>query len=126
MESELKNDIIISRNIDYDDLEKISKIIEGLGKPHHIEIAKIFKKNNIKLTENNNGIFINLNTIPQQVIDEIKHYINFIKTQETLINIDESKKEGIENDYFKDKSLETTTINEFDDAFKNSSPSDLI
>ena len=94
--------------VDYDDLEKTRKIIEGLDKSRHIDIAKIFKKNHIKLTENNNGIFINLNNIPSVIIDEIKQYINFIKTQETLINIDESKKENIENDFFKDKPAETT------------------
>ena len=94
--------------VDYDDLEKTRKIIEGLDKSRQIDIAKIFKNKNIKLTENNNGIFINLNKIPLDIIDEIKHYINFVKIQETLINIDESKKENIENDFFKDKHIETS------------------
>jgi len=112
---DVENNTIITQDVietppsvDYDDLEKIRKIIEGLDKSRHIDIAKIFKKNHIKLTENNNGIFINLNNIPAVIIDEIKQYINFIKTQETLINIDESKKENIENDFFKDKPTETT------------------
>ena len=35
--------------------------IEGLNKMHHIEIAKILKKDNVKLTENINGVFINMN-----------------------------------------------------------------
>ena len=33
----------------------------------------------------------------------MKRYLEFIKTQEKLINIDESKKEKLENIYFKDK-----------------------
>jgi fructose-1,6-bisphosphatase/sedoheptulose 1,7-bisphosphatase-like protein len=89
--------------INYDELEKIRKTIEKLDKSRHIDIAKIFKKNNIKLTENNNGIFINLNNIPSGIINEIKHYINFVKTQETMISIDESTKVNIEKNYFKDK-----------------------
>ncbi len=39
--------------------------------------------------------FINLNKIPCNVIEEIKQYIDFIKTQEKLIDIDESKKRNI-------------------------------
>jgi hypothetical protein len=98
--------------VDYDDLAKLVKMIDILNKSHHIEIAKIFKHNNIKLTGNNNGIFINLNNISSVIIDEIKQYINFIKTQETLINIDESTKENIENDFFKDKLSETAQPDE--------------
>ena len=41
------------------------------------------------MTENNNGIFINLNNISNVIIIDIKNYINFIKNQENLINIDE-------------------------------------
>ena len=100
------SDVNFNDNINYEELDKIRKIIELLNKSHHVEIAKILKKNNIKLTENNNGIFINLNNISNNIIFQIKEYINFIKTQEKLINIDESKKETLENIYFKN-SLES-------------------
>ena len=92
----------LNEKIDYEELEKLRKIIEGLNNVHHIEIAKIFKKHNIKLTENNNGIFINLNNISNVIIIDIKNYINFIRNQEKLINIDETKKETLENTYFKE------------------------
>ena len=107
---ELENINEDSKN--YQELEKLRKIIENLNTIHHLEIAKIFKSNNIKLTENNNGIFINLNKISPNIIKQIKQYINFIKNQEKLINVDESKKELLENIYFKDKDepLEECTI----------------
>jgi hypothetical protein len=75
MESENENNLVEDKNKNYDELEKLRKIIENLNNSHHLEIAKIFKLNNIKLTENNNGIFINLNKIPCNVIEEIKLYI---------------------------------------------------
>jgi dipeptidase len=104
---ELKKDTdTIANNEDltnYDKLEKLRKIIEKLEIEHHLEIAKIFKNNNIKLTQNNNGIFINLNNIPSNIIEQIYNYLEFIKKQENLISIDESKKETLENKYFKDK-----------------------
>lgn len=88
--------------VDYNELERLRKNIESLDMSHHIEIAKIFKKNNIKLTENDNGIFINLNMIKNNVIFELKEYLNFIKQQENHINKDEIIKEKLENIYFKD------------------------
>ena len=107
MEVENENNVYVNKDQEiynkYEELDKLRKIIENLSNLHQLEIAKIFKLNNIKLTENNNGIFINLNNIPDNVIKEIKQYINFITSQEKLINIDESKKESLENIFFKDK-----------------------
>ena len=108
MVNDIINDVVndISTNLEFnsdiyhDELDKLRKKIENLSNEHQIEIAKIFKKNNIKLTENNNGIFIKLNNIPTIVIYEIKKYLLFINNQENLINIDENKKEILENKFF--------------------------
>ena len=93
---EYENKVIDNDNqnisISYTELEKLRKTIENLHSNHHLEIAKILKMNNIKLSENNNGIFINLNNISNNIIKQIENYIAFIKTQESLINVDEYKK----------------------------------
>ena len=93
---------IIPVNINYEDLEKLRKNIEPMNKSHHVEIAKILKKHNCHLNENNNGIFVNLNDISDYIIDQIKEYLHFIKNQETYLNEDEKNKENLENIYFKD------------------------
>lgn len=94
--------MIIDKNqIDFSFLEKFKNVIESLDKLHHIEIGIILKKNNIPLNENNNGIFINLTSIPKNTIDEITNYINFIKQQEIIVNNDEKIKQNLENTYFK-------------------------
>tara|TARA_B110000285_G_C14740812_1_gene430670 strand:+ start:92 stop:445 length:354 start_codon:yes stop_codon:yes gene_type:complete len=100
IESDLKVDIIEEKN-NYIELEKIRKIIEKLDKIHHVEIGKILKQNKIKLSENNNGIFINLTVLTPEVVLELKEYLEFIKKQERYINIDEGKKEELENSFFK-------------------------
>jgi hypothetical protein len=50
-----------------EEIDKIRKYIidksKILKKYEHIEIFKIIRKDNINFTENNNGIFINLNKI---------------------------------------------------------------
>lgn len=83
-------------------LDKLRKTIEKLSKNHHIEIAKILKKNSIRLTENNNGIFINLNNIGENILEEIINYLKYVKEQEKDINLFETQLEEIENTYFKD------------------------
>lgn len=98
--------------VDFNELEKIRKHIESLDSNHHVEIAKIFKKNKIKLTENNNGIFINLNNIDTKVINEIKKYLSFVSQQEKYINIHEDTKEKLENIYFKDNKDKSINIDE--------------
>ena len=86
---------------DFSFLDKFKNSIEKLDKSHHIEIGNILKKNNIALNENNNGIFINLTSIPKNIIDKIAEYIDFVKKQEILVNDDEKLKQNLENTYFK-------------------------
>tara|TARA_B100000424_G_C22668204_1_gene367018 strand:- start:174 stop:485 length:312 start_codon:yes stop_codon:yes gene_type:complete len=83
------------------ELEQIRKKIEKLDTNAHIEIAKILKLYKVKLMENNNGIFINLNNLSDIILNEILKYIDFIKIQENVINLDESTKNNLENIYFK-------------------------
>ena len=82
-------------------LDSIRLKIEAMPKDSHIEIAKILKDKNIKLTENNNGIFINLTNLSDDIKQLLLEYIKHIENQEHILNIIETKKEQIENIYFK-------------------------
>lgn len=82
-------------------LDSIRLKIEAMPKENHIEIAKILKDKNIKLTENNNGIFINLTNLSDDIKQLLLDYIKHIENQENILNIIETKKEEIENIYFK-------------------------
>jgi hypothetical protein len=82
-------------------LNLLKNNIDAMDTSQHLEICKILKKNNIYLNENNNGIFVNLNTIDEKIIIELENYIFFIKKQSELIKLDENKKIEIENIYFK-------------------------
>ena len=98
--NEEDNEKIINNSINYLELDKLRKSIEDLDNIHHIQIGKILKKNNIELTENNNGIFINLNLLDIKIINEIKEYLLYVKTQQNDIEKIEKQKEKIENKYF--------------------------
>ena len=63
------------------DIKKVIDDIEDMTKEHHIEIFKILTSYDIKYTENNNGIFINMSSMNPDClkkINEILHYIFII------------------------------------------------
>ena len=85
-------------NYENNKLKNITDEIENLDIKYHIEILRIFKNNNINITENNNGCFINMNDVNDKIIKEIKDFILFNKNNETeLKKQEEIKKSLIEN-----------------------------
>lgn len=79
-----------------EDLEKLKNTIEGMSKTHHIEILKILKKNqNVKLNENKNGVYINITFLPEEIINEISNYVNYIKDQENTLQTMETQKDDL-------------------------------
>tara|TARA_Y100000022_G_C13052599_1_gene285107 strand:+ start:135 stop:410 length:276 start_codon:yes stop_codon:yes gene_type:complete len=82
-------------------LDKIRKSIESMEKINQLEFVKILLENNIKLTENNNGIFVNLNNLDNKTIKEFILQLDFINNQNNFLNIDENKKSDLENNFFK-------------------------
>ena len=96
----MENTNIISENSNIKNLEKLQKKIEKLDSEYHLQIAKILNKNKIKLTQNNNGIFVNLKNLPENIIELLWKYLEFINNQENYINEDENKKIELEKLFF--------------------------
>ena len=82
-------------------LDKIRKSIESMEKTNQLEFVKILLNNNVKLTENNNGIFVNLNILDNNTINQFISQVDFINNQNNFLNIDENKKSDLENIFFK-------------------------
>tara|TARA_B100001175_G_C19486730_1_gene630220 strand:- start:794 stop:1009 length:216 start_codon:yes stop_codon:yes gene_type:complete len=60
----------------------ISKINSlNLDTEEYIEIYKILKKDNVKITKNNNGVFINLINISNTAKKELDDFILYIDSQ---------------------------------------------
>ena len=65
----------------------ISKINTlNLNTEQYIEIYKIVKKNDIKIMKNNNGAFINLANLDENIIKELEGLINYIDNSEITDN----------------------------------------
>jgi hypothetical protein len=67
-------------------VNKISK----LSKNEHIELFRIIYNNNAKHTINNNGVFINMNTLDDDILVKIDQFINFCINNTELLNKQEN------------------------------------
>ena len=84
--------------------------IENLDAFHHNKILKIMVKNNIKYSENRNGIFVNMNSFDNNTIKEIEESLLYIKNQEKNLQDIETIKEEINKDYFENDNKDKTTV----------------
>ena len=83
----------LKKDINPLDIKKkyIIDTIKNFSKFEQIEIFKILKKNNVKYSENNNGIFINLNIVSENTLDEVELFINFCITKKNCLQIEKNK-----------------------------------
>jgi hypothetical protein len=61
--------------------------IHSLEPKEHIVIGTILRKYpSVKLNENKGGIMINISTLPEEAIEEVQKYIEYLNTQQTILN----------------------------------------
>tara|TARA_B100002019_G_C20957935_1_gene444847 strand:+ start:40 stop:360 length:321 start_codon:yes stop_codon:yes gene_type:complete len=95
-----------------DKLKKLKNDIDNLDKIHHLKIFKILKDNDVKYSENRNGIFINMNSFNEKTIKEVENTLNYINEQEKQLKDIESIKADLQNDFFiKGKEVKDTKTN---------------
>jgi len=90
----------ILNNYSIEKLKEIKTEIEKYDKKTQIEILKLLYKNNVKYSENKNGVFINLIHVEESIIKGLEKYLVYLKRQEEDINIIESQKEKYKHDFF--------------------------
>lgn len=81
-------------------LEEISQSIANLDKHHHIELLRMIKRDqqNVTISENTNGCFINMNELNDDLLEKIKTYVLYNINQEIELN----KHENMKNTIIKD------------------------
>ena len=73
-------------------LINIKESIESMEVINQKEVLKILKDNKINISENNNGSFINLSNLDEEVLNQITSYIEYFnKQQKNLLFIEEEK-----------------------------------
>ena len=76
--------------------------IEQMSKNYQIEMARLLIHNhNIAYDENQNGLFINMGQMSEEVQLVMKQFIDYVELQEQQLNADETEKDGLKDIFFK-------------------------
>ena len=96
--------------------------VKNLHKYEQIQIFKIFKSNDIKYSENSNGIFVNLNYLSESILDRIIIFIKFCQKNKVLLDKEIKKREQLKQIvHFNTQNIKFTK-NQSHDFKPNSSP----
>jgi hypothetical protein len=87
--------------------KKLKVKIEKLDKIHQTKILEIIIKNNIKYSENRNGIFLNMENLDPKTISAIEKNLEYFQKQEKTLNDIENFKNELNNEYFENGNKET-------------------
>jgi len=83
------------------ELPQLRDYIEKMTKFNQIEVLRILNNHDdVTINENRYGIHINLTELSQEVITKLISFVNYVNTQEKVLNQDEKEKEEIKNHYF--------------------------
>lgn len=100
-DEEIEQNGSYSNDIDNNELNFIRETIEKMNKFNQIEILRILQKcKEVTLCENKYGVHINLSEVKNEIIEEMKMYINYVNTQEMTLFQMEEEKEKFKNTYF--------------------------
>jgi hypothetical protein len=79
-------------------LEKMVQYIDNFSKDDHIKILEILVNYDRSIiSENSNGCFIHMEDLPEDVIEKIQHYINYVLLKESEISKVETTKDILKN-----------------------------
>jgi hypothetical protein len=71
---------------EYQRRKAFSENIRNLTKPEYIEMVRILKNHEINFSENQNGIFFNIATLPQIVFDDLEKFLNFTQVNRRALS----------------------------------------
>ena len=79
-------------------LEKMVHHIDNFSKDDHIKILEILVNYDRSIiSENSNGCFIHMEDLPEEIIEKIQHYINYVLLKESEITKVETTKDILKN-----------------------------
>jgi hypothetical protein len=85
-----------SNEYSFYDLERLNHKIEKLDKTHHIDILRIITENStIPLTENQNGIFINMTDLSNMVITKVVDFLQYVDKKNEDLEVFEKEKSDL-------------------------------
>ena len=84
-----------------DELTRIKTCIEKMNKFHQISVLKLLSsREGLTINENNNGVFINLSDLDDEILKQLSAYIHYVNEQESDLNQHEIEKEKYKTVFF--------------------------
>jgi hypothetical protein len=74
--------------------------IENMTITHQEDIMKIFNDNDIDMSSNSNGSFVNLSVLPKSVIEQLEKYSEYVDAQEKELEVIEDEKQHLKTTFF--------------------------
>lgn len=91
-------------------LSELRDKIEAMSKTQQLEVLRILTHNsNVNINENNNGTFINLTELNEDIINSLRKYVIYVEEQQKHLLKAENEKSRLQSEYFKDNK-ETVNI----------------
>lgn len=85
-------------------LDQVKLKVESMNKSNQMEILKLLQKSsNVKLNENKSGTFVNLSYLPDDVLEDIQKFIEYINEQEKNLQTTENQKQTIQESFFSEE-----------------------
>jgi len=100
--------------------KKLLELVKNLSNIEYNEIFNIIQENNCPYSGNNNGIFINLQNVNDEIIDKIFIFLEFIKQKKEELNEKDVVLENIKKD------IKVNVIENFDNKINNTSKNDIV
>lgn len=85
----------LDRPVTFDQKKAVAEKVNSLSKDAHLEIFFLLKKNNIRYTSNHNGVFFNINNVPNRVFNALEKMVNFCHKNEKELAEGYSKRFGM-------------------------------
>lgn len=74
--------------------------IENMTTSHQEDIMKILNDNNVDMSSNSNGSFVNLSSLHVSVIEKLEKYSEYVDAQEKELEIIEDEKQHLKTTFF--------------------------
>ena len=92
------------------ELESIKHSIELMNKQDQIEILKLLSKHLCKLNENKSGVFVNMSYLSNDILEEMKKYIEYTQEKATNLATMEYQKDEFKKSLFIEKEDKDNSI----------------
>lgn len=78
----------------------IKNAVERMEKANQLVILKILTDNEVDISENKNGTFVNLGQVHEHVLVEIERFIHYLQQQTVCLDTVENAKVNFKEMYF--------------------------